>query len=279
VLLDAQLEAAGVEVIRQHEHRGVSVARTRGLWSCTTEWVAFLDDDDAWLPSHLRHLLAAISRAPERDQVVIAYSGCIVTDASRRMLNLIAPAESKTLARDLFAGNVLPTPSCVVARSATVRQVGGFDGRLSVSADWDLWLRISQLGCAVASDAFTVVYTQHRHNMHHRTDQVLIEVEMMAARYGREATLRGLNLPDRDFPAYIAGSLLAGGHNMRAALWYWRSFRTRGTRSDLLRIVAALAHVRRPRWLRQVPFEGGTSSLDVLAKLRDVDQGKAFYAR
>jgi len=40
------------------EGEGAPVTRTRGLEQVTTEWVAFLDDDDELLPQHLQKLLA-----------------------------------------------------------------------------------------------------------------------------------------------------------------------------------------------------------------------------
>jgi hypothetical protein len=40
------------------ERLGASQTRQRGLQRVTTEWVAFLDDDDELLPEHLEHLLA-----------------------------------------------------------------------------------------------------------------------------------------------------------------------------------------------------------------------------
>jgi glycosyltransferase involved in cell wall biosynthesis len=36
---------------------GAAVVRTRALMQATTDWVAFVDDDDTLLPSHLAHLL------------------------------------------------------------------------------------------------------------------------------------------------------------------------------------------------------------------------------
>src|SRR5687768_7474043 len=48
-----------LEVLRLSRNQGVSTARNAGLERASTEWVAFLDDDDAWAPSHLAGLLQA----------------------------------------------------------------------------------------------------------------------------------------------------------------------------------------------------------------------------
>lgn len=46
-----------VEVSEDTEHVGAAVTRQRGLEKVTTEWVAFLDDDDEFQPDHLEKLL------------------------------------------------------------------------------------------------------------------------------------------------------------------------------------------------------------------------------
>jgi glycosyltransferase involved in cell wall biosynthesis len=47
-----------VAVVADNDHAGVWVTRTLGIQMARTEWVAFLDDDDEWLPHHLEALLA-----------------------------------------------------------------------------------------------------------------------------------------------------------------------------------------------------------------------------
>lgn len=49
----------GVEVllVADYEHRGAAVTRHEGLMKVATPWVAFLDDDDLFMPHHLEHLM------------------------------------------------------------------------------------------------------------------------------------------------------------------------------------------------------------------------------
>ena len=46
-----------IEVLRTGGKKGPAYARNLGMGSSKSEWVAFLDDDDYWLPIHLEKLL------------------------------------------------------------------------------------------------------------------------------------------------------------------------------------------------------------------------------
>ncbi len=52
------LPPAAIAIAIDHDHEGAGPTRTRALQQVTTEWTAFLDDDDELLPHHLEHLHA-----------------------------------------------------------------------------------------------------------------------------------------------------------------------------------------------------------------------------
>lgn len=52
-VLDQTLPAAAISVAIDTDKEGAALTRDRALQAVQTEWVAFLDDDDAFLPEHL----------------------------------------------------------------------------------------------------------------------------------------------------------------------------------------------------------------------------------
>lgn len=50
--------ADAVNICIDNHHAGAARTRQRGLEGVRTDWVAFLDDDDEFLPDHLDHLLS-----------------------------------------------------------------------------------------------------------------------------------------------------------------------------------------------------------------------------
>ena len=58
----------GVRYIQHPANMGVSVARNTGASNCTGEFIAFLDDDDEWMPEKIEKQLKKAS-----DNVALVY--------------------------------------------------------------------------------------------------------------------------------------------------------------------------------------------------------------
>jgi glycosyltransferase involved in cell wall biosynthesis len=126
-----------VRVIRLAENMGVSVARNRGVAASTSDWIAFLDADDWFLPEKLELQRRC---ALENQRAVLIYTGyrMIGIDGSLRDGRFFFPWELLPLLR--YRGRF--HLSSVVLRRDTFDSVGGFDVSLRVHQDWELWLRI-----------------------------------------------------------------------------------------------------------------------------------------
>jgi glycosyltransferase involved in cell wall biosynthesis len=148
-----------LRVIRNDMPRGVAAARNQGLRAALAEWVAFLDDDDLWSPHKLRHQLDAAAGAD------FVYTGGVITDASGIPLRDDPAPAPRTLARKLGRSNVIGGPSAVMARRALLVQLGGFDERFSLLADWELWIRLTQVASPAACPGPLVAYREHGANM------------------------------------------------------------------------------------------------------------------
>lgn len=144
-------EHGSVRVVRQ-KNGGVAAARNRGLREARGDLVAFLDQDDYWLPGKLAAQVGLMERG-----VGLCSSGFdLLVDGERRP----GWGSGATGYRDLLAGNGI-CASTVVADRLLVLQVGGFDTKISKTDDWDLWLRLARVAEVRHVEGAFAVYRTH----------------------------------------------------------------------------------------------------------------------
>jgi glycosyltransferase involved in cell wall biosynthesis len=232
------IDDARLRVLRHDRPEGVSAARNLGLTHVATRWVAFLDDDDVWGPGYLAAMLDAVAASDlDRERVGLVYSGHLTVDGEHRVTGVAEAPPTEAVKNSLDEFNFVGCPSRVVLRTDAVRQVGGFDGRLSVIADWDLWVRMVAKYGVVRCPELLVGYMRHPGNMHLDADRFLDELAVLERKHGWG---RDLARPGDILPAYVASAYRASGRRLRAARWYLRAFRVQRTRRDLGRAVGVL---------------------------------------
>lgn len=149
----------GVRYVHQ-ENRGVSAARNRGIAEASGRFIALLDADDAWREDKL-----AVQMARLRDGA-FAYSARTETDAHLRPILLVESDRTVPVLEGLlFYGNVVGTPSSVIAPREALLEAGGFDLKLSMCADWDMWIRLALTLDAVYSPEPLLLYRVHEQSM------------------------------------------------------------------------------------------------------------------
>jgi glycosyltransferase involved in cell wall biosynthesis len=119
--------------------RGVAAARNLGVSAATGRFLAFLDSDDLWLPEKLAAQLGFMEGHPE-------VSICQTEEIWIRHGARVNPkARHRKPSGDIFRRSLelcLVSPSAVMITPALFHTTGGFDEKLPVCEDYDLWLRI-----------------------------------------------------------------------------------------------------------------------------------------
>lgn len=131
-----------VKYVRSETSGGASGARSLGLANISGEFVAFLDDDDEWLPNNITPQLKLMAEYPELGAV---HGQAILVDADGKQYyrtELGAGATHGWLFEDILT--YWPQIGTLLVRAEAARAVGPFDPALVGDQDWDWMLRVSR---------------------------------------------------------------------------------------------------------------------------------------
>lgn len=140
---DVCAELADVRYIRLTTNQGLAHARNVGVAESSSEFIAFLDDDDLRLPGSLEKQLC---RMMAEERIALCYARALIGDARRQLpTGEIYPSECPQgdIFWELLENNFIPMPTVLVRKSALL-ELGGFNTALPLVEDWDMWLRISE---------------------------------------------------------------------------------------------------------------------------------------
>lgn len=149
----------GIKYIRLERNQGVAGARNIGIMASSSEFIAFLDDDDLRLPNSLdlqTEALAADARAG------FVCGAMLIADQD---YNLTGEVSSPSHAGGdvfwpLLELDFPVMPLCVVIRKVCFLRVGLLNRRLRGIDDWDILVRIAELYPAAVMKEPVGIYRQ-----------------------------------------------------------------------------------------------------------------------
>ena len=145
------------------DNQGVAQARNKGLELAKGEYIAFLDQDDVFLPEKLSQQVLLMEQQPD---LGLVNSGWNIVNRSGVILSTVQPwhnllqldRASLIIWKPVFLGAML-------FRHFWLRKTNGFDSTLVQTPDVELVLRLAAMGCQGQwLQQATVNYRQHPQN-------------------------------------------------------------------------------------------------------------------
>lgn len=131
-----------VRYIPHEKNMGACAARNTGIANARGEFVAFLDDDDEWLPEKIERQLNVMK---QNDNVVLVYCGRYTYYVSKNIeeQESVEFHEGKVY-ENLILNNFIGSTSFPLIRKAVLEELGGFNVNMPAAQDFEMWLRIAK---------------------------------------------------------------------------------------------------------------------------------------
>lgn len=132
-----------ISIITNNKSLGGAVCRNIGIKKSNTQFLSFLDDDDAWDKTYLAEIKNANEGYVGNKEIYFS-SKRFVLSTSLDYVFKESIANQIPEQNDFLSGNPIGTTSCVTASKSSLVEVGFFDEALPALQDYELWLRLSR---------------------------------------------------------------------------------------------------------------------------------------
>jgi glycosyltransferase involved in cell wall biosynthesis len=173
-----------IKLVQHKKNLGACAARNSGISKSNGEYIAFLDDDDEWLPQKVALQVDAFMK--NRD-VALVYCNNYIQKGNSRPVLQNRKLKYGYCFKELLYSNFIGSTSFVMLKTSVFFEVGLFNEEMQSSQDYELWLRIAKTQKILGIDTPLVIYHVHDGDRISSSSQKKIEgLEMLNSIYWDE---------------------------------------------------------------------------------------------
>ena len=134
------------KLLRNESPKGANNARNRGIREASEEWIAFLDDDDAFYHQKIEAVNKSILKNPGADLFYHPAEINLIRENISYASGSSDASKYKDLVKQLLIRNIVGGTSMVIIRKSSLAEVNGFDEDLPAMQDKELYIRLAKNG-------------------------------------------------------------------------------------------------------------------------------------
>lgn len=125
--------------------KGGNFARNIAINNASSDYIAFLDDDDEFFSQKLEEVTNSIEDNPDAD---LFYHTAKILMVNERLFYYSKPLyfkDKEEVFKNLLIGNFIGGTPMVIVKRQSLIEVGGFNEEMPALQDYELWLRMAKV--------------------------------------------------------------------------------------------------------------------------------------
>ncbi|MCC3437710.1 glycosyltransferase [Microcoleus sp. PH2017_05_CCC_O_A] len=143
-VLDALNLKRNIIYLKHDQNLDRSAARNTGIHVASGKYIAYLDDDDTYHPSHVETLVNFLENSEHK----VAYTDAVMAEQRKQDGKYVTTNRTVPYSLDfdnekILVNNFIPI-LCLIHEKSCLDETGAFDVNLGTHEDWDLLIRLSR---------------------------------------------------------------------------------------------------------------------------------------